>query len=108
MGPSSGATPGPWPPSVSLSSTLASPNRFAPLEPQYQPLAFINIDIKSPDMERWRSTRAMVNCGGQGSFINKNLSKSYQLPHQPKRFSVLLVLADGRPSQAGPITHYNP
>ena len=98
------------PPSVVLSSTLASPNPFAPLchEPEYSPLAYIDVDIKSADSEDWKSARAMVDCGGQGSFINDNLSQSYQLPRLPKQHPVSLVLADGAPSRAGHITHYNP
>ena len=50
----------------------------------------------------------MVDCGGQSSFINDNLSQSYQLPRLPKQHPVSLVLADGAPSRAGHITHYNP
>lgn len=50
----------------------------------------------------------MVDCDGQGSFINDKLSQSYQLPCLPKQQPVSLVLADGSPSQAGHITHYNP
>jgi hypothetical protein len=50
----------------------------------------------------------MVDCGGQGSFINDKLSQSCQLPRLPKQPPVSLVLADGSLSQAGYITHYNP
>jgi len=50
----------------------------------------------------------MVDCGGQGSFINNNFSKQYQLPCRPKSFPVSLVLADGSQSQAGHLTQYNP
>ena len=98
------------PSSVVLSSAFTSPNPFAPLsyEPEYSPLAYIDIDIKSADSEEWKSARAMVDCGGQGSFINDNLSQSYQLPRLPKQHPVSLVLADGAPSRAGHITHYNP
>ena len=50
----------------------------------------------------------MVDCGGQGSFINNNFSQQYQLPRRPKSFPVSLVLADGSQSQAGHLTQYNP
>ena len=50
----------------------------------------------------------MIDCGGQGSFINAKLSQSYQLPLQPKPFPISLVLADGSPSQTGSIVQYNP
>ena len=89
---------------------FASSNPFAPLslEPEYSPLAYIDVDVKSADSEEWKSARAMVDCGGQGSFINDKLSQSYQLPRLLKQQPVSLVLADGSPSQAGHITHYNP
>ena len=98
------------PPSIALSSTLASPNPFAVLspEPEYSPLAYIDVDIKAAGSGEWRAARAMVDCGGQGSFINDNLLKSYKLPRLPKQQTVSLVLADGLPSKAGHITHYNP
>ena len=111
LGPSSGGiskfSP---PPSVVLSSTFTSPNPFSSLspKPEYSPLAYIDVDIKPADSEEWKSARAMVDCGGQGSFINDNLSQSYQLPCLLKQQPVSLVLADGSPSQAGHITHYNP
>ena len=50
----------------------------------------------------------MIDCGGQGSFINAKLSQSYQLPLRPKPFPISLVLADGSPSQTGSIVQYNP
>jgi len=50
----------------------------------------------------------MVDCGGQGSFINDDFSKHCQLPRHPKIFPASLVLADGSQSQAGYITQYNP
>jgi len=50
----------------------------------------------------------MIDCGGQGSFINDNFSQQYQLPCRPKSFPVSLILADGSQSQAGPLTQYNP
>ena len=108
-GPSSGSKFSP-PSSVILSSAFASPNPFAPLspEPEYSPLAYIDVDIKSADSEEWKPARAMVDCGGQGSFINDTLSQNYQLPRLPKQHPVSLVLADGSPSKAGHITHYNP
>src|SRR5579859_2240656 len=50
----------------------------------------------------------MIDCGGQGSFINAKLSQSYQLPLWPKPFPISLILADGSPSQTGSIIQYNP
>src|SRR5277367_3312579 len=50
----------------------------------------------------------MIDCGGQGSFINNDFSQQYQLPCRPKSFPVSLILADGSQPQAGPLTQYNP
>jgi hypothetical protein len=89
-----------------------SPNRFAPLAPtpEYSPLAYIDVDFKPVGArdEEWNSTRAMVDCGGQGSFINEKFSRYCHLPSHTKAHPVSLILADGSQSQAGHITHYNP
>src|SRR5579859_6014501 len=108
VGPTSGGTTNPSPPSGNLGSNFASPNRFAALESEYRPLCYVDVDFKAPGAEEWRTTRAMVDCGGQGSFINDKLSRDYQLPHRPKCLPVSIVLADGSSSQAGLITQYNP
>jgi hypothetical protein len=98
------------PPQVALGSTIATPNPFTALdiEPQYSPLAYIDVDIKPVDTGEWRPARAMIDCGGQGSFINAKLSQNYQLPLQSKPFPISLILADGSPSQTGSIVQYNP
>ena len=110
LGPSSGESLNSPSPSITLSSTFSSPNRFASLAPEYSPLAYVDVDVKAADSESegWVSTRAMVDCGGQGSFINDNFSQQYQLPCRPKSFPVSLILADGSQSQARPLTQYNP
>jgi hypothetical protein len=66
------------------------------------------VDLKPTDSKEWISTRAMVDCGGQGSFINNKFSHRYSLPRHTKVYPVSLVLADGSQSQAGHITQYNP
>src|SRR5277367_3543104 len=97
-------------PPINLNSTFVSPNRFAPLAPEYSPLAFVEVEIKAgnSESERWVPTRAMVDCGRQGSFINNNFSQQYQLSCHPKSYPVSLVLADGSQSKAGHIIQYNP
>ena len=109
MGPSSGGTSRP-PPVANLSTTFSTPNRFSTLAPvpEYSPLAHIDVDLKQAGGTDWVSTRALIDCGGQGSFINNKLSHRYHLPQCPKTHPVSLVLADGSQSQAGRITHYNP
>ena len=110
MGPSSGERAKPSPPTVILSSTLASPNPFAALDTdtQYSPLAYIDVDLKPVEGGEWMPARAMLDCGGQGSFINDKLSQDYRLPRESKQFPVSLVLADGSSSRTGAITEYNP
>ena len=110
LGPSSGERAKSSPPTVILSSTLAFSNRFAALDTntQYSPLAYIDVDLKSAKGGEWMPARAMLDCGGQGSFINDKLSRDYRLPRESKQFPVSLVLADGSCSQTGAITEYNP
>ena len=49
----------------------------------------------------------MLDCGGQGSFINDKWSQTYHLPHLPKRHPVTLVLANGE-SAPNTVPRYNP
>jgi len=110
LGPSLGERAKSSPSTVILSSTLASPNPFAALDTdtQYSPLAYIDVDLKLVEGGEWMPARAMLDCGGHGSFINDKLSQDYRLPHKSKQFPVSLVLADGSSSQTGAITEYNP
>jgi len=89
---------------------FASTNRFQPLAatiPDYQPLAYVDVEVGTPNSGEPISTRAMVDSGGQGSFINRNLSQTYHLPNVPKSPPVTLVLTDGEPSPHT-ITHFSP
>ena len=110
LGPSSGEFSYSSPPSVSLYSTFSSPNRFVSLAsvPEYAPLAYVDVEVKSTESGEWAATRAMIDCGGQGSFISDSFSQHYHLPHHPKTQPVSLILADGSQSQSGHVTQYNP
>jgi len=110
LGPSLGERAKSSPPTVILSSTLASPNPFVALhtDTQYSPLAYIDVDLKPVEGGEWMPARAMLDCGGQGSFINDKLSQDYRLPRESKQFPVSLVLGDGSSSQTEAITEYNP
>ena len=66
------------------------------------------MELKPTGTEDWVATRAMIDCGGQGSFINEKFSHYHRLPSRIKTHPVSLVLADGSQSQAGNITQYNP
>ena len=92
------------------SNRFASENRFQPLEPtipDYQPLAYVDVEVSAPDSGESVVTRALVDSGGQGSFINRNLAKTYNLPRVAKTPPVTLILADGEPSPHT-ISHYSP
>ena len=105
LGPSLGGAS--CPPQV---ANLSTPNQFALLAPppEYSPLAHIDMDLKPAEGTDWVLARAMIDCGGQGSFINNKFSHRYRVPQFPKNHPISLVLADGSQSQVGHITHYNP
>jgi hypothetical protein len=89
---------------------FASPNRFqslAPTIPDYQPLAYVDVEVSAPDSGESVATRALVHSGGQGSFISHNLAKTYNLPQVAKTPPVTLILADREPSPHT-ICHYSP
>ena len=82
---------------------------MSPSEPEYGPLGYLDVDIGSLESSEWISTRALIDSGGQGSFINDKLVKRYsQFPRLAKSTPVSLVLADGRPSKGGDLTQYSP
>lgn len=114
LGPSS--APSQSPPIALTTPSFDSPNHFellslapsAPECPEYSPLAYVDVEIKTSESKEGIATRALVDCGGQGSFINDKLSQRYQLPSLPKLHPVSLILADGSQSTAGHVTHFNP
>ena len=110
LGPSLGERANSSTPTVALSSTLTSLNPFSALDTdtQYSPLAYIDVDLKPVEGGEWMPARVMLDCGGQGSFINDKLSQDYQLRRESKQFPVSLVLADGSSSRTAAIIEYNP
>ena len=121
VGPSRGPTHHATPICQLTTSLFASPNRFQSLSlntttdlsptPEYCPLGYIDVDIKGTldSGEGWVSTRALIDSGGQGSFINDKLFEYYQhLPCLTKPQPISLILADGRPSKGGNIKSYSP
>ncbi len=108
LGPSRGAPSLPPPSSIQLSSAFATPNRFQPLSgPEYRPLCYIDVEVKGDNTD-WITTRALLDSGGQGSFINDKLFNRYALPCLPKPRPISLILADGQPSKGGDIHSYTP
>ena len=103
-------------PSINPPPQFTCPNPFQPLsideslvEPEYGPLGYIDVDISSLKSSEWIPTRALIDSGGQGSFINDKLVKRYpQIPTRPKSTPISLVLADGCASKGGDIIHYSP
>src|SRR5579859_7188506 len=98
LGPSLGGIPSPPPPTVHLHSSFVSPNRFEPLvniTPKYGPLRYVEVDVKAGEWSKWMSTTALLDSGGQGSFINDKLSTRYLLPRLVKPTPISIILADG-------------
>ena len=90
---------------------LPTQNCFAPLEsvePEYSSLAYLDVEICYPGAKEWNTTRAMLDCGGQGSFINREFCQVYQIPQVLKPTPLPLILADGQSSRGGDVTHYTP
>src|SRR5579859_1423568 len=97
LGPSPGGIHSPPPPNVHLHSSFVSPNRFEPLAnviPEYRQLRYVDVDVKARESSEWMSTRALLDSGGQGSFINDQLFTRYQLPCLVKPTPISLILAD--------------
>jgi Reverse transcriptase (RNA-dependent DNA polymerase)/RNase H-like domain found in reverse transcriptase/Integrase zinc binding domain/Chromo (CHRromatin Organisation MOdifier) domain/Integrase core domain len=108
LGPSLGANPQS---PLSIAPRNTSPTRLSSLasvSPEYAPLAYIDVGISHPGKEGRIDTRALLDCGGQGSFINEPFSKTNLIPRTPKSIPIALVLADGERSEKGPVTHFNP
>src|SRR5579859_2252146 len=76
--------------------------------PEYCPLRYVDVDVKAGESSKRMSTRALLDMGGQGSFINDKLSTRYQLPRLVKPTPISLILANGSPSKGGNVTHFNP
>jgi hypothetical protein len=74
--------------------------------PEYSPLAFIDVELLVPGRDQWVASRALLDPGGQGSFINYTLCHSY--PQISKSMPLGLTLADGKPSSSGSVTHHTP
>ena len=64
----------------------------------------MDVEISYPEKEGWIGTRALLDCGGQGNFVNEQFSKENLIPRVPKSIPIALVLADGECSDRGPIT----
>ena len=87
-GPSSGANPQS---PITTAPPKPSSNRFSSLasvSPEYAPLAYIDVGISHLEKEGRIDTRALLDCGGQGSFINEPFSKTNLIPHVPKSVEV--------------------
>ena len=68
----------------------------------------MDVEISYPEKEGWIGTRELLDCGGQGNFVNEQFSKENLIPRVPKSIPIALVLADGECSDRGPITQFNP
>ena len=78
------------------------------VQPEYEHLFYLDVEFKDSKGGTWYETRALVDCGSQGSCINEKESKNYLTSHTSKHSPTKMIMADGSFSLAGPITHYDP
>ena len=76
------------------------------VQPEYDHLFYIDVEFKDTKEGTWFETRALVDCGSQGSCINEKESQTYLTSHTSKPTPTKMIMADGNFSSAGPITHY--
>jgi len=75
LGPSLGERAKSSPPTVVLSSTLASPNPFAALDTdtQYSPLAYIDVDVKPVEAGEWMPVSCLTPARLQATCLHSSL-----------------------------------
>jgi hypothetical protein len=78
------------------------------VQPEYDSLFYIDVEFQDESGGEWYGTRALLDCGSQGSCINERISKTYLNSHTLKASPTGMIMADGSSSAAGPITHYDP
>jgi len=78
------------------------------VQPEYDKLFYIDVEFKDTKEDTWFETRALVDCGSQGSCINEKESQNYLTSHTSKPNPMKMIMADGNFSSTGPITHYDP
>jgi len=77
-------------------------------QPEYDNLFYIDVEFKDAKEDTWFETRALMDCGSQGSCINQKESQNYLTSHIPKLNPMKMIMADSNFSSVGPITHYDP
>src|SRR5947207_11099177 len=90
---------------------MISLNTFSSLvsiSPEYASLAYIDVEISYPEKEDRIDTRALIDYGEEGNFVNEQFSKTNLIPHVPKFISIILVLANDECSERGSVTRFNP
>ena len=76
------STGNPQSPLITTPSLKVSSNRFSPfisVSPEYAPLAYIDVEISYSEKDDWIGTWALLDCGGQGNFVNEEFSNYYPL-----------------------------
>ena len=66
------------------------------------------MEFKDTKEDTWFETRALVDCGSQGSCINEKESQNYLTSHTSKPNPTKMIMADGNFSSAGLIMYYDP
>jgi hypothetical protein len=86
-------------------STIYANVVFQPPQPECAPLAYLDVElIHGAQLVK---TRALIDCRGQGNFIDKKLSSTHSFPLVPCALPVTLKLADGTASRTS-VTDYTP
>jgi hypothetical protein len=78
------------------------------VQPKYDSLFYIDVEFQDENGGEWYETRALLDCGSQGSCVNEKISKNYLNSHTLKASPTGMIMADGNFSASGPITHYDP
>jgi hypothetical protein len=78
------------------------------VQPEYDSLFYIDVEFQDESGGEWYETRALLDCGSQGSCVNEKISEHYLSSHTLKATPTGMIMADGSSSAAGPITHYDP
>jgi hypothetical protein len=75
-------------------------------EPEYQPLLYLQAEIKDVDGDGWTLVMGLLDSGSQGSCVNKRLSQNALTHPIQKPNPVTMIMTDGNRSPSA-ITHYH-
>ena len=94
-------------PEPPLFQVLASSDIFAPDFQPYSeaPNAHFSLPVKVQTAAGWKDTVALVDSGATHNFIDSDFSSMHSLPSYPMSRPTQLLMADGKESQGGLVSH---